>query len=191
MVMIINDPEFIARGGAKDPVVVHPNALVESSSIGSGTRIWAFAHVAEGAVVGEDCNICDHTFLEAGSIIGDRVTLKCGVFLWKGVTLEDDVFVGPNVTFCNDMYPRSRAYLSEHPQTIVRRGATIGAGAVLLPGIEIGAYAMIGAGAVVTRSIPAFGLAYGNPARVQGRVDRRGRPVGSPGAPDQFVGRAA
>jgi acetyltransferase-like isoleucine patch superfamily enzyme len=161
------------------PAWFHPAALVESDQIGAGTRIWAFAHVAAGAVVGADCNICDHTFLEKGSVIGDRVTLKCGVYLWDGVLIEDDVFIGPNVSFCNDPYPRSKVHLAVHPRTVIRRGASIGSGAVILPGVEIGAYAMVGAGAVVTQTIPAFALAYGNPARVQGRVDRHGQPIRS------------
>lgn len=176
--MILSNPELLMQLGEGRPASFHPTALVESSQIGSGTRVWAFAHIADGAIVGKDCNICDHTFLESGVVIADRVTVKSGVYLWTGVVLEDDVFIGPNATFTNDSYPRSNQHLCTHPQTIVRRGASIGAGAILLPGIEIGAYAMIGAGAVVTRSIPAFSLAYGNPAQVRGRVDRRGRPVG-------------
>lgn len=176
--MILRNPELLVFGGVARSCEIHPSALVESDQIGGGTRIWAFAHVSEGAIVGEESNICDHTFLESGVVVGNRVTLKSGVYLWTGTEIEDDVFVGPNATFTNDAYPRSRAYLDEHPRTIVRRGASIGAGAVILPGIEIGAYAMIGAGAVVTRSVPAFALAYGNPARVHGRVDRRGRPIG-------------
>lgn len=176
--MILSNPELLVFGGVDRSCQIHPNALVESEQIGGGTRVWAFAHISEGAVVGEDSNICDHTFLESGVVVGSRVTLKSGVYLWKSTVIEDDVFVGPNATFTNDAYPRSRAYLDEHPRTIVRRGASIGAGAVILPGVEIGAYAMIGAGAVVTRSVPAFALAYGNPAKIHGRVDRRGRPVG-------------
>lgn len=189
--MFINDPELLSGGGLDRPIAVHPAALVESMEVGAGTRVWAFAHIADGAVVGEDCNICDHTFIEAGAIVGNRVTLKCGVYLWNGNVIEDDVFIGPNVSMCNDPYPRSGAHLSEHPRTIIRRGASIGAGAIILPGIEIGAYAMIGAGAVVTRSIPAFALAYGNPARVRGRVDRQGRPIGSPPAPNAIRSRTA
>ena len=176
--MIVNDWKVLDHAELAAGPFIHPKALVESDAVGPRTRVWALAHIAEGAIVGSDCNICDHTFLESGSIIGDRVTLKCGVHLWKGIVIEDDVFIGPNVSFSNDKYPRSGMHLAEHPRTIVRRGATVGAGAVLLPGIEIGAFAMIGAGAVVTRSIPPYGLAYGNPATVHGRVDRRGRPVG-------------
>lgn len=96
---------------------VHPNALCETSSIGKGTRIWAFAHVLAGAVIGSDCNICDGVFVENGVSVGDRVTVKCGVQLWDGVILEDDVFVGPNATFTNDLTPRSR----KHPSKFKKR----------------------------------------------------------------------
>lgn len=149
----------------------HPQALVESDRIGRGTRVWAFAHILPGAVVGEDCNICDHVFIENDVAVGDRVTVKCGVQLWDGVQLEDDVFVGPNVTFTNDLQPRSRHYPAAFARTVVRRGASIGANATLLGGITIGESAMVGAGAVVTRDVPPFGKVMGNPARLRGFVD--------------------
>lgn len=144
----------------------HPQALVESPSIGARTRVWAFSHVLPKAVVGADCNLCDHTFLENDVILGDRVTVKCGVQIWDGTRIEDDVFIGPNATFSNDRYPRSRQHLSEYPVTTVRKGASIGANATILPGINIGQHAMIGAGAVVTRSVPPFAVVVGNPARI-------------------------
>jgi acetyltransferase-like isoleucine patch superfamily enzyme len=145
---------------------LHPQALVETSRIGRGTRVWAFAHVLPGAVLGQECNVCDHVFIENDVVVGDRVTIKCGVQLWDGIRLEDDVFVGPNATFCNDPMPRSKHYLSEHPRTLVRRGASIGANATILPGITIGEHALVGAGAVVTRSVPPHAVVMGNPARV-------------------------
>lgn len=147
---------------------LHSHALVDSgATIGAGTRVWAFAHVLSRAVVGSQCNICDHVFIENDVKVGDRVTVKCGVQLWDGITLEDDVFVGPNATFTNDPFPRSRQY-PEHgfPRTLVKRGASIGGNATILPGITIGEGAMIGAGAVVTRDVPPYALAVGNPARV-------------------------
>lgn len=150
---------------------VHPAALCESASIGPGTRIWAFAHVLPGAVIGADCNICDNVFIENQVVLGDRVTVKCGVQLWDGLTLEDDVFIGPNATFCNDRFPRSRQHLAEYPRTLVRRGASIGANATILPGLVVGANAMVGAGAVVTRSVPANAIVVGNPARIVGYAD--------------------
>lgn len=152
---------------------VHRHALCESSHVGEGTRIWAFAHVLEGAHIGRDCNVCDHVFIEGGVVVGDRVTIKNGVQLWDGVTLEDDVFVGPNATFTNDLFPRSRKRPEHWPRTCVRRGASIGANATLLAGIEIGERAMVGAGAVVTRSVPPGAIVAGNPARVVGSVGER------------------
>ncbi|MEY4576349.1 MAG: hypothetical protein RL701_1052 [Pseudomonadota bacterium] len=144
----------------------HPQALVESSRIGARTRIWAFAHVLPGAVLGEDCNICDHVFIENDVQVGDRVTIKCGVQLWDGVRIADDVFIGPNATFTNDRMPRSRQHLDAYPQTRIERGASVGANATILPGIVIGQNAMVGAGAVVTRNVPANALVVGNPARI-------------------------
>ncbi len=151
-----------------DGVFVHERALCESTHIGPGTRIWAFAHVLPGARIGSDCNLCDGVFVENDVVVGDRVTVKCGVQLWDGVVLEDDVFVGPNATFCNDAFPRSRVHDRSPARTLVRRGASIGANATILPGLEVGPGAMVGAGAVVTRSVPANAVVVGNPARIIG-----------------------
>lgn len=144
----------------------HERALVESARIGTGTRIWAFAHVLPGAVIGADCNICDNVFIENDVIVGDRVTVKCGVQLWDGITLGQDVFIGPNATFTNDPWPRSKDWPEEFPRTVVEDGASIGANATILPGLTIGRGAMIGAGAVVTRSVPPHAVVTGNPARI-------------------------
>ena len=151
----------------------HETALVETTQVGEGTRIWAYAHVLAGAKIGKDCNICDHTFIENDVVIGDRVTVKCGVQLWDGVRLENDVFVGPNATFTNDRFPRSKQYLAEYPHTVVRRGASVGANATILPGIVIGEMAMVGAGSVVTHNVPAHAKLMGNPARITGYVDTK------------------
>jgi acetyltransferase-like isoleucine patch superfamily enzyme len=156
----------MVSNGEIDGVFVHPQALLESTKIGHGTRIWAFAHILPGATIGSDCNICDHVFVENDVVVGDRVTVKCGIQLWDGLRIEDDVFLGPNVTFTNDRYPRSRQHLTEYPQTTVRRGASIGANATILPGVVIGSMAMVGAGAVVTRNVPANAVVVGNPARI-------------------------
>ena len=155
------------------PFFAHPDSRVETECIGSGTRIWAFAHVLPGARVGADCNICDHTFIEGGAVVGDRVTLKCGVQLWDGVTLEDDVFVGPNATFTNDLFPRSRKQPKQYVRTLVQQGASIGANATILCGVTVGPRAMVGAGAVVTRDVPPLAIVVGNPAAVTGYVDAR------------------
>src|SRR3982750_833156 len=135
--------------------MVHPNAICETTSVGAGTRIWAFAHILPGAKIGRDCNICDHTFIENQVVIGDRVTIKCGVQVWDGVRLEADVFVGPNATFTNDNFPRSKQRPAQFAKTVVSRGASIGANATILPGVSIGQNAMVGAGAVVTHNVPA------------------------------------
>ncbi|QGW80719.1 WxcM-like domain-containing protein [Variovorax paradoxus] len=149
----------------------HPNALCESTQIGSGTRVWAFAHVLPNARIGSDCNICDNVFVENDVVVGDRVTVKCGVQLWDGVVIEDDVFIGPNATFTNDLFPRSRQYPEAFGKTLIQAGASIGANATILPGITVGRNAMIGAGSVVTRSVPPNAIVVGNPARITGYVD--------------------
>jgi acetyltransferase-like isoleucine patch superfamily enzyme/dTDP-4-dehydrorhamnose 3,5-epimerase-like enzyme len=163
----------------------HPQALVESEHVGKGTRVWAFAHVLPGAVIGEDCNVCDHVFVENDVVVGDRVTLKCGVQLWDGLRIEDDVFVGPNATFTNDPFPRSKQRLAAYPRTLIREGASIGANATILCGLTVGRRAMVGAGAVVTRSVPAYAVVVGNPARIVRYVEavhapRAAAPVAAP-----------
>lgn len=173
-------------------VFVHERGLCESAEVGPRTRIWAFAHVLEGARVGADCNICDGVFVEGGAVVGDRVTVKCGVQLWDGVELGDDVFVGPNATFTNDPMPRSRQWLEEYPRTVVREGASIGANATILPGVEIGIGAMVGAGAVVTRSVPPHAIVVGNPARITGYTESSPQPAAPVPAPaDSGAGSAS
>ena len=147
---------------------VHDQAICESPAVGRGTRIWAWSHVLPGAVIGEDCNICECVFIENDVDIGNRVTVKNGVQLWDGLRIQDDVFIGPNVTFTNDKFPRSRHWQEAVPQTRVEKGASVGANATVLPGITIGEGAMVGAGSVVTKDVPPFAIAYGNPARVVG-----------------------
>jgi acetyltransferase-like isoleucine patch superfamily enzyme len=148
-------------------VTVHPLGLCESDSVGERTRVWAFAHVMPGAVVGTDCNVCDHAFVETGAQVGDRVTIKNAVLVWDRVVVEDDVFLGPNMVFTNDLMPRAEVKKGhdELLGTRVRRGATIGANATIVCGVDIGEYAFVGAGAVVTRDVPAHALVVGNPAR--------------------------
>ncbi len=145
---------------------IHPSADVQSKQIGEGTRVWQYVVILSGAVIGRDGNICSHCFIENQVVVGDRVTVKCGVQLWDGVTLEDDVFVGPNATFTNDREPRSRNAGATLLPTLVKKGASIGANATILPGLTIGEGAMVGAGAVVTKDVPPRTLVVGNPARV-------------------------
>lgn len=153
---------------------IHPTAEVQSKRIGEGTNIWQHSVVLGGAVIGQNCNICSHTFIENDVVIGDNVTIKNGVYLWDGITIEDNVFIGPNATFTNDKHPRSKQFQEEVARTNIKRGASIGAGAVLIGPITIGEYAMIGAGAVVTKHVPAFMLVVGNPAKVVGKVNENG-----------------
>ncbi len=154
----------------------HERAIVhEGAKVGEATRIWANANILDGAVIGEHCNICDGCYVERGGIIGNHVTLKNGVSVFDGVTLEDDVFVGAGAVFINDRNPRSHrsdAWVLE--KTLVQKGATIGANATVICGITIGTYAIIGAGTVVLKDVPAFTIVVGNPARWAGYACRCG-----------------
>ncbi len=146
-------------------IKIHPLSDVQTSNIGKGTFIWQYCVILSGAKIGEDCNINCQVFIENDVTIGHRVTIKPGVQIWDGITIEDDVFVGPNATFTNDLKPRSKVYPPSFLRTIVKRGASIGANATILPGITIGENAMIGAGSVVLNNIPANTVWAGNPAR--------------------------
>lgn len=152
-------------GMPKEPPFYHSHALVESDQIGPGTRVWAFAHVLRGAVIGAHCNICDHSYIDEDVVIGDRVTIKGQVAIIDGMRIEDDVFIGPNATFTNDRFPRSRGSW-QCERMVIGRGASIGSGATFVPGVNVGEGAMVGAGAVVTKDVPAFTVVVGNPARV-------------------------
>lgn len=154
--------------------MIHSSADVQSVHIGEGTTVWQFAVILPGAVIGKNCNINCHTFIENDVVIGDRVTIKSGVYLWDGIRIEEDVFIGPTVTFTNDKYPRSKIYPEKFQYTILSKSVSIGANATILGGVKIGEYAMIGAGAVVTKDVPPFALVYGNPARLVGRVNEKG-----------------
>jgi UDP-2-acetamido-3-amino-2,3-dideoxy-glucuronate N-acetyltransferase len=153
--------------GPDAEVFVHPLALCESDRVGPGTRIWAFAHVLAGAVIGAGCNVCDHAYVEYGVQVGDGVTIKNGVQLFEGVTIEDDVFLGPNCIFTNDLLPRAaiKRHGEELLTTLVRQGATIGANATIVCGVTVGPGALVAAGAVVAADVPAHALVAGNPAR--------------------------
>ena len=144
---------------------IHATADVQSTAIGADTRIWQFTVVLSDARIGANVNICSHCFIENDVVIGNRVTIKCGVQIWDGLRIEDDVHIGPNVTFTNDLYPRSK-HEFVLLQTNVKKGATVGANATILPGITIGENAMVGAGSVVTKDVPPNVLVVGNPARI-------------------------
>ena len=164
--------------------MIHPLTNCMCKNIPESTNIWQFCVIFPNAQIGENCNICSHCLIENDAVVGNNCTIKCGVQLWDGIILEDNVFIGANVTFTNDLYPRSKNEDWTLMKTIVRKGATIGAGSTILPGIEIGENAMIGAGSVVTRNIPSGVVAVGNPCRVLRPISEydkkfygKGRPI--------------
>jgi acetyltransferase-like isoleucine patch superfamily enzyme len=150
--------------------MIHPTADVQSSKIGKDTTIWQFCVVLKDAVIGSNCNVNAHCLIENDVIVGNNVTIKSGVQLWDGLCIDDNVFIGPNVTFTNDFLPRSKQYPEKFLSTHIKKGASLGANATVIGGITIGEYAMIGAGSVVTKAIPAYTLWYGNPAVFKGYV---------------------
>jgi acetyltransferase-like isoleucine patch superfamily enzyme/dTDP-4-dehydrorhamnose 3,5-epimerase-like enzyme len=149
-------------------VYKHSLSDVQSCNIGDDTKIWQFVVIFSGAKIGSNCNICAHVLIENDVVIGDRVTIKSGVQLWDGVEIQDDVFLGSNVTFSNDLFPRSKQHSENFERTLIEKGASIGANATLLPGIKVARYAMVGAGAVVTKDVPPYAIVIGNPARIKG-----------------------
>jgi acetyltransferase-like isoleucine patch superfamily enzyme len=155
----------------QESAFIHEKAEVQSRSIGAGTRIWQFTVVLDGARIGSNCNINAQCFIENEVVIGDNVTVKCGVHLWDGITIEDNVQIGPSAVFTNDKYPRAKQSY-EMQKITVKKGASIGGNATILGGVTIGEYAMIGAGSVVTKDVPAGELWYGNPARSHGKAPR-------------------
>lgn len=152
----------------------HKSADVQSEMIGEGTTIWQFVIVLPNAEIGKNCNINSHVFIENDVVIGNNVTVKSGVQIWDGLRLEDNVFIGPNVTFTNDLVPRSKQYPTSFAKTFIKKGASIGANATIIAGNEIGEFSMIGAGAVITKSVGKNELWVGNPARIIGYVTREG-----------------
>lgn len=157
--------------------MIHPLSDVQSTNIGEGTCVWQFAIILPGAKIGKDCNLNCHTFIENDVTIGDRVTIKSGVFVWDGMTIGNDVFIGPNATFINDKNPRSKKYPQAFNRIEIEDGASIGANATIIGGVKIGQYALVAAGAVVTRDVPAYALVQGNPAKIVGKVDVNGTVV--------------
>jgi UDP-2-acetamido-3-amino-2,3-dideoxy-glucuronate N-acetyltransferase len=155
--------------------MIHPLSDVQSIHIGTNTSVWQYVVILKNAIIGDNCNINCHTFIENDVRIGNNVTVKSGVYLWDGLNIEDDVFIGPNVTFTNDRYPRSKMYPEKFQKTIIKKGASIGANATILGGTTIGFFALIGAGALVNKDVPDYAIVFGIPARVMGWVDENGR----------------
>lgn len=161
----------------------HEKALVDDKAvIGDNTNVWAFSNIQAGAIIGADCNLCDGCFVENGAVIGSRVTIKHHVSVFDGVTIEDDVFIGSNIAFINDRVPRSKRHDVEWEKTLIKTGASIGTNAVVLGGVTVGQYAFVGAGSVVTKDVPDYGVVYGNPAKLQGYITKDGKRVEEPPA---------
>lgn len=144
---------------------IHPMSDVQSKNIGNGTTVWQFCVILSKCKIGSNCNINAHCLIENDVVLGDNVTVKSGVYIWDGIVVEDNVFIGPNVTFTNDKFPKSKQYPTEFLKTVLKKGCSIGAGAVILPGVTIGENALVGAGAIVTKDVPANSTVIGSPAR--------------------------
>ena len=157
-------------------VFIHPTAVVDDGAqIGAGTKIWHFSHIMSRAIIGQGCNLGQNVFIDNDVVIGRGVKIQNNVSVYNGVVVEDDVFLGPSVVFTNVINPRSFIERkTDFRQTIVRKGASIGANATIVCGVEVSAYALIGAGAVVTKNVKSFSLVYGNPARHRGWVSKSG-----------------
>lgn len=151
--------------------MIHPLSDCQNKNIPESTNVWQYCVVLPGAQIGENVNICSHCLIENEVSIGNNVTIKSGVQVWDGITIEDNVFVGANVSFTNDKYPKSKNPKWELLPTIIKKGASIGAGSTILPGLTIGENAVVGAGSVITKDIPAGELWIGNPARFFKKID--------------------
>ena len=170
----------------KADIFIHPLASVDTQQIGEGTRVWAYTHILSGVKMGRNCHVGEQCFIESGVVVGDNVTIKNGSILWEGVTIEDGVFIGPHVFFTNDIYPRSPRLPQARERystkswllpILVKKGSSLGAGSIIIAGVEIGEYAMVGAGAVVTKNVPPYALVRGNPARMMDWVCQCGQPL--------------
>jgi len=151
--------------------MIHSLSDCLSKNVGKNTNIWQYVVVLSKAVIGDNCNICAHSFIENNVKIGNGVTVKCGVYLWDGITIEDNVQIGPNVTFTNDKYPRARKTF-ELQKTLIKRNASIGAASTILGGVTIGENSMVGAGSLVTKDIPDNELWLGAPAKFIRKIDK-------------------
>jgi acetyltransferase-like isoleucine patch superfamily enzyme len=155
-------------------IQIHPTSDVQSRNLGDNTQVWQFCVILPDAIIGKNCNICAHVFIENDVVVGDYVTIKSGVQIWNGVSIEDRVFIGPNVTFTNDLVPRAKVYTDTYERTQICKGASIGANSTIVAGVKIGEYAFIGAGSVVTKNIPSHTVWYGNPATHRGYITKKG-----------------
>ena len=155
-------------------VDIHPSSIVNSENIGDNTKVWQYCVILEHAKIGRNCNINYNVFIENDVLIGNNVTIKSGVQIWDGIRIDDNVFIGPNVTFTNDLFPRSKSFPSKFVNTFIDFGASIGANSTIIAGNRIGEYSLVGAGSVVTSSIPPYTVFYGNPARFKGYVTKNG-----------------
>ena len=153
---------------------IHPLADCKSKDIGENTNIWQFCVIFKNAKIGRNCNLCANVLVEDDVIIGDNVTVKSGVQLWNGARIEDDVFIGPNVTFTNEHFSRSKQYPDHFEQTIIKKGASLGANCTVVCGNTVGEYALVGAGSVVTKDVPPYTVWYGNPAKQRGFITLKG-----------------
>ncbi len=154
----------------------HPTAIVETDKVGEGSRIWHFVHIRELAEIGKNCNIGKSVYIDTEVKIGNNVKIQNFVSIYKGVEIGDDVFVGPSVVFTNDMYPRAFIWVNDKIiKTVVKKGSSVGANATVICGVTVGEYAMVGAGSVVTKDVPPYGLVFGNPARLKGFVCECGK----------------
>ena len=154
--------------------MINEKAEVQTKKIGSNTSVWQHTVILSNASIGENCNINCHCFIENDVLIGDNVTIKSGVYLWDGIEIGNNVFVGPNVTFTNDKYPKSKIYPDGFQKTKINDFASIGAGSIILGGIEVGQYALIAAGALVTNNVPDHAIVLGSPAKVVGFINKDG-----------------
>jgi acetyltransferase-like isoleucine patch superfamily enzyme len=165
----------------------HPTAVVESEDIGDGTKIWHFVHVRAGSRIGRNCHLGKSVYIDTEAEVGDNVKIQNFVSVYKGVKIDDDVFVGPAVTFTNDLYPRSFSWDEEHVvPTRICKGASLGANSTIICGVTVGAYAMIGAGSVVTRDVPPYALVLGNPSEIKGWMCQCGRRLGDIVEEDEY-----
>ena len=153
--------------------MIHKLADVQTSNIGPDTSIWQYTIILKDAVIGKNCNINCHVFIENDVVIEDNVTIKSGVQVWDGLRIKSNVFIGPNVTFTNDLVPRSKKHPERFETTIIEEGTSIGANSTIIAGNIIGEYSMIGAGSVITKNVPPFTVWYGNPATHKGYITRK------------------